>query len=68
MNISPTLSNVLAGSAAEVSGGQIQTQIAVAVLKQLQEQQAQQSQALLKMIQQPAPTLDGTGTIVNVAA
>jgi hypothetical protein len=53
--------------ASDMKSSDVQGQIATAVLKQVQDVQEQQAQALLQMMQFQ-PTLDGSGQIVNVGA
>jgi hypothetical protein len=68
MNVSgPSMTDSLANLFTGMQAGQVQAEIAVAVLKQIQDQQGQQAQALLKMISQ-APSLEGTGQIVDLYA
>jgi hypothetical protein len=50
----------------QVDSGNTRTSIAVSVVKQIQDQQALQGQALIKMIQQSS--LDGSGTLVDIRA
>ncbi len=50
----------------QVDAGNARTSIAVSVVKQIQNQQALQGQALIKMIQQSS--LDGSGTLVDIRA
>ncbi len=45
----------------------VQSDIALAVLNQIQDQQMMMAQALLDMISQ-TPSLDGTGQVVDVSA
>ncbi|NMC13308.1 MAG: putative motility protein [Chloroflexi bacterium] len=56
------MSSLSSGMASE----NIQLQIAVAVMKQAQDQQELAGQALVSMINQ-ASSIDGTGQIVNLA-
>lgn len=44
----------------------INTQIAVAVMKQIQDTQQSQAQALVQMINQSTP--EGTGSLINILA
>jgi hypothetical protein len=68
MNISgASFSDSLTRMASDMSSGQIQLRLAVAVMKQIQNQQELQATALIKMIQ-ATPALDGTGQIANKAA
>lgn len=65
MNVSGvSMSNALAAQATEMKAGGVGSQIAIAVLKQLQEQQRQQAAALIEMIQSsPAAVSDGSVSI-----
>lgn len=62
VGFSDSLSSLSSGMASE----NIQLQIAVAVMKQAQDQQELAGQALVSMINQ-ASSIDGTGQIVNLA-
>jgi hypothetical protein len=55
---------------ANADGAEISQTIGVAVMKQQQETDAKQAQALVKMIEDstPRPTAAGTGKIVNIGA
>jgi hypothetical protein len=55
-----------AGSA--MQSGEVTQQIATAVLKQQLDQQEKQAAALVKMISQPAPSLTGTGSTIDILA
>ena len=57
------MQDVLAGMATARANHQVQLEIAMSVLKQQQELQNMQAQALVEMIQQSS--LDGTGQLVN---
>ena len=62
-----SIENTLASMASNMVGGSVQQKISTAVVKQIMDSQQMQAQALLKMIQNgPTPTLDGTGTNVNI--
>ena len=62
-----SIENTLASMASSMVGGSVQQKISTAVVKQIMDSQQMQAQALLKMIQNgPTPTLDGTGTNVNI--
>jgi hypothetical protein len=50
----------------QVDSGNVRTSIAVSIVKQIQDQQALQGQALVKMIQQSS--LDGSGKLVDIRA
>lgn len=68
MNISSaSLSDALPVMASAMKEQDLQMQISVAVLKNVQDQQQQYAQALIKMMSQNF-SLDGTGSIVNVSA
>jgi hypothetical protein len=68
MDISPLSSSAgfTLSTASQLQAGQVQAELAAAVLKSILDQQAQQAQALLQMMGQQ-PSLDGTGKIVNLA-
>ena len=67
MIISATsMQDVLAGMATAQTNHQVQLEVAMAVLKQQQDMQEIQAQALIKMIGQTS--LDGTGQLVNRVA
>ncbi len=64
MIISATsMQDVLAGMATAQANHQVQLEVAMAVMKQQQDMQEMQAQALIKMIHQNS--LDGTGQLVN---
>lgn len=50
----------------QIDAGNARTSIAVAVVKQIQDQQTMEGQALVQMIQQSS--LDGTGRLVDIKA
>jgi hypothetical protein len=58
--------NVLNLVQSQVDSGNTRTAIAVSVMKQIQDQQALQGEALVKMIQQSS--LDGSGRLVDIRA
>ena len=55
----------LAVLASGMQSTQLDSQLGVAVMKSIMDQQEQFAQALVQMIQQ-RPTLDGTGSIINI--
>lgn len=57
----------LATLATQMKGSEVNSQIAVAILKQTQDSQQQFADALVKMINQ-TPSLDGTGQKIDVSA
>ena len=59
------MSNALATLATDMKTNHVQSEIALAVLKQIQAQQEQQAAALMEMIRQ-APGPAGTGQYVNI--
>jgi hypothetical protein len=61
-----SLNDPLACLASNLSSDQVQLQLAVAVMKQIQEQQEAQAAGLLKMIHQ-TQSLNGTGRRVDVS-
>jgi hypothetical protein len=50
----------------QIDAGNARTSIAVSVVKQIQNQQTMEGQALVQMIQQSS--LDGTGRLVDIKA
>lgn len=50
----------------QIDAGNTHTSIGVAVIKQIQDQQVLEGQALVQMIQQSS--LDGTGRLVDIKA
>jgi hypothetical protein len=61
--------NSLASMATSMAGGSSQQKIGVAILKQILQTQEMQVQALVQMMStESTPTVDGTGTIVNIGA
>jgi hypothetical protein len=62
-----SMENSLASMATSMVGGNIQQKIGVAIVKQILDTQEMQVQALLQMMSNgPTPTVDGTGTMVNI--
>ncbi len=55
----------LAVLASGMQSTQLDSQLGMAVMKSIMDQQEQFAQALIQMIQQ-RPTLDGTGSIINI--
>ena len=55
----------LAVLASGMQSTQLDSQLGMAVMKSIMDQQEQFAQALVQMIQQ-RPTLDGTGSIINI--
>jgi hypothetical protein len=69
MNVSSTSSfSGLAGMATNMRAGELGMQISMAVMKQALDSQKQQGQALVQMIQSSTPSLNGTGSIVDIRA
>ncbi len=62
---SPSISDSIASFASEISSQSIQREFAVAVLKQIQDIQKQQADALLKMINQ-SPSPEGIGKYTDM--
>jgi hypothetical protein len=61
------LDNGIISSASRLQGERTSLQIGTAILKQIQNSQANQAQALIKMIDSaPSPAPDGTGSIINI--
>ncbi|MBL8057450.1 MAG: YjfB family protein [Anaerolineales bacterium] len=59
MNIAASSPVAMAESASALKSGQIQSQVAVAVLKQVQDTERAQAEALLRMIQQTTAAARG---------
>lgn len=59
--------DTLASLASGMESAGIQSDIALAILNQMQDQHMMMAQALLDMISQ-TPSLDGTGQVVDVSA
>ncbi len=49
----------------QIDSGNTRTSVAVSIIKQIQDQQTIEGQALVKMIQQSS--LDGTGRLVDIS-
>ena len=63
------MSNSLATQATEMKSLNVASQINIAVIKQMQEQQQQQADALIAMIQDtPTPIADGVSQYVDFYA
>jgi hypothetical protein len=61
------LNNGLISAANSLQGERLSLQIGTAVLKQIQNSQVNQAQALVQMINNsPTPTVNGTGSIINI--
>jgi hypothetical protein len=57
----------LAAMATGMQNASVQSEISIAIMKQVQEQQAAFANAMLEMINQ-GPMPDGTGQIINIGA
>jgi hypothetical protein len=69
MNISGvSLDSALISQATSLKNASVQDQIAVAVMKQAMDAQEVVAEALIEMISQPPPRIDGTGSIIDIAA
>ncbi len=69
MNISGVSQNsALISQASSLKNASVQDQIAVAVMKQAMDAQEVVAEALIEMISQPPPRIDGTGSIMDIAA
>lgn len=64
---SASFENQLAQRAIDNQNNNLELQIAVAVMKSIQEQQNEQAQALLKMIQQSSYLDPAIGKTVNIS-
>ena len=61
------MENSLASMATGLASDQLMQQISTSILKEIQDQMKSQANALLGMMQN-APSLNGTGTHVNIQA
>lgn len=69
MNISGvSLDSYLISASTSGKSAGVQNEITVAVMKQAMEAQEVVADALVQMISQPPPRIDGTGTIINLSA
>ncbi len=69
MNIpSVSIESSLAAAAAQSRSSGVQNQISMAVMKQTMESQEAMGDALVEMISTPMPRIDGTGSILDIAA
>ena len=69
MNVSNVSSfDGLAGMASNLRSGELGLQISAAIMKQVLDSQKQQGQALVEMISSNTPSLNGTGSIIDVRA
>jgi hypothetical protein len=69
MNISGvSLDSALISQATSLKNASVRDQIAVAVMKQAMDAQEVVAEALIEMISQPPPRIDGTGSIIDIAA
>lgn len=69
MNISGvSLDSYLISASASGKSAGVQNEITVAVMKQAMEAQEVVADALVQMISQPPPRIDGTGSIINISA
>lgn len=60
---------MMANVASGIKSEQVMSEISMAILKQIQDQQKRQAAMLVKMISQtPTPSLDGTGQIIDIYA
>jgi hypothetical protein len=69
MEISEDFSRMMIDTASGIKSEQVMSEISMAILKQIQDQQERQAAMLVKMINQtPIPSLDGTGQIIDIYA
>ena len=59
---------MMTGTASGIKSGQVMSEISMAILTQIQDQQERQTAMLVKMINQTTPSLDGTGQNIDVYA
>jgi hypothetical protein len=65
---SVSLDSYLMSRAVDTKSSSVQGEITMAVMKQQQNSQEVVADALVKMISTPPPRIDGTGSIINIAA
>jgi len=63
-----SMEGALASLGSQFQGDQLRLAIGAAVLKQVQDSQRQQAEALLEMMRNTPPPVDGTGSIINLSA
>jgi hypothetical protein len=63
-----SMSNTLASWATEMKGSNLASQIGVAVMKQIMDQQKQQGEAIIQMMQQTPRPAGSSGSVVDVYA
>jgi len=69
MEISEDFSRMMIDTASGIKSEQVMSEISMAILKQIQDQQERQAAMLVKMINQtPIPSLDGTGQNIDIYA
>ncbi len=69
MNISgASLDSAIISQATSLKSASVQDQISIAILKQAMDSQKVVSEALVEMISQPPPRIDGTGSIIDIGA
>ena len=62
------ISGIMTGTVSGIKSEQVMSEISMAILKQIQDQQERQAAMLVKMINQTTPSTDGTGQIIDVYA
>lgn len=67
MTSSISTNSSLAAMATGIQNANVQSEISIAIMKQVQNQQDAFANALLEMINQ-GPMPDGTGQVINIAA
>jgi hypothetical protein len=69
MNVSgASFDSALIAQATSLKSGNVQTQISMAVMKQTLDSQQVVADALVEMMSQPVPRIDGTGSTIDIAA
>jgi hypothetical protein len=68
MNVSGvSLDSALIAQVTSLNSGNVQNQITMAVMKQNMDSQQVVADALVEMISQSVPRIDGTGSIIDLA-
>lgn len=60
--------SALISQATSLKNASVQDQISIAVMKQAMDSQEVVADALIEMISQPPPRIDGTGSIIDIGA
>ncbi|MHC1784011.1 MAG: YjfB family protein [Anaerolineaceae bacterium] len=63
-----SLDSYMISQSGSLNSASVQNQIAISVMKQTMDSQQVMADALVEMISQPVPRIDGTGSIIDFAA